>query len=277
MTYLEDYVASVQSLPTDLMKNYQLLRELDEKFQSLQKHMQVQCAKGMEEVRKAKESGSGAPDAVALQHSNEVLSVHKACLTIAEEKVFLATQTYDLVDGHIQRLDKDLKKFEEELRRDREASGGGLLLAEPRLEGAGGVGGRDGGEGTRFGRRKGQAVPTNVNVELDLPVDPNEPTYCYCGQVSYGEMIACDNSEVRVLCCLYIGHVSLHSWKCYYVFFGSFACLYYVAFLQNLSDTRITCRPFLGHLRCKSLACICFERTSVFFSIIIESSVRCLF
>ena len=64
---------------------------------ALQKHMQVQCAKGMEEVRKAKESGSGAPDAVALQHSNEVLSVHKACLTIAEEKVFLATQTYDLV------------------------------------------------------------------------------------------------------------------------------------------------------------------------------------
>lgn len=45
---------------------------------------------------------------------------------------------------------------------------------------------------------RGQNIPTNVaNVELDLPVDPNEPTYCYCGQVSYGEMIACDNSEVR--------------------------------------------------------------------------------
>jgi len=46
---------------------------------------------------------------------------------------------------------------------------------------------------------RGQNIPTNVaNVELDLPVDPNEPTYCYCGQVSYGEMIACDNAEVRV-------------------------------------------------------------------------------
>jgi len=48
---------------------------------------------------------------------------------------------------------------------------------------------------------RGQNIPTNVaNVELDLPVDPNEPTYCYCGQVSYGEMIACDNAEVRALC-----------------------------------------------------------------------------
>lgn len=35
-------------------------------------------------------------------------------------------------------------------------------------------------------------------MELDLPVDPNEPTYCYCGQVSYGEMIACDNPEVSI-------------------------------------------------------------------------------
>ena len=31
---------------------------------------------------------------------------------------------------------------------------------------------------------------------LDMPVDPNEPTYCLCHQVSYGEMIGCDNQDV---------------------------------------------------------------------------------
>ena len=31
---------------------------------------------------------------------------------------------------------------------------------------------------------------------LDMPVDPNEPTYCLCHQVSYGEMIGCDNLDV---------------------------------------------------------------------------------
>lgn len=61
--------------------------------------MQQQCSRGLEEVKKAVESGSSPPDAVALRHSNEVLSVHKACLTLAEEKVFLAVQTYDLVSG----------------------------------------------------------------------------------------------------------------------------------------------------------------------------------
>ncbi len=36
------------------------------------------------------------------------------------------------------------------------------------------------------------------------PLDPNEPTYCLCQQVSFGEMIGCDNDDVRVVllvCC----------------------------------------------------------------------------
>lgn len=42
----------------------------------------------------------------------------------------------------------------------------------------------------------GHTTPHPSDV-LDMPVDPNEPTYCVCQQVSYGEMIGCDNTEVR--------------------------------------------------------------------------------
>ena len=31
-----------------------------------------------------------------------------------------------------------------------------------------------------------------------MPIDPNEPTYCYCQQVSYGEMVACDDDECEI-------------------------------------------------------------------------------
>lgn len=41
----------------------------------------------------------------------------------------------------------------------------------------------------------GIAHPSDV---LDMPVDPNEPTYCLCHQVSYGEMIGCDNPDVSI-------------------------------------------------------------------------------
>ena len=42
----------------------------------------------------------------------------------------------------------------------------------------------------------GATTAANTSMELDLPVDPNEPTYCLCNQVSYGEMVACDNPDV---------------------------------------------------------------------------------
>lgn len=30
------------------------------------------------------------------------------------------------------------------------------------------------------------------------PVDHNEPVYCYCQRVSFGEMIACDNEDCAI-------------------------------------------------------------------------------
>ena len=39
---------------------------------------------------------------------------------------------------------------------------------------------------------------------VDMPVDPNEPTYCLCQQVSYGSMIACDSPEVVIGTCYHV-------------------------------------------------------------------------
>jgi len=48
----------------------------------------------------------------------------------------------------------------------------------------------------------GAGVAHSAEV-LDMPVDPNEPTYCLCNQVSYGEMIGCDNPDVSILIFFY--------------------------------------------------------------------------
>ena len=40
-------------------------------------------------------------------------------------------------------------------------------------------------------------IENSVSMDLDLPIDPNEPTYCLCNRVSFGEMVACDNSVSR--------------------------------------------------------------------------------
>ncbi|XP_059896554.1 inhibitor of growth protein 1 [Gadus macrocephalus] len=52
----------------------------------------------------------------------------------------------------------------------------------------------------------------------DPPIDPDEPTYCLCEQVSYGEMIGCDNDECPIewfhFSCVGLHHKPKGKWFC---------------------------------------------------------------
>eukprot|EP01100_Stratorugosa_tubuloviscum_P015719 TRINITY_DN927_c1_g1_i1.p1 TRINITY_DN927_c1_g1~~TRINITY_DN927_c1_g1_i1.p1 ORF type:complete len:305 (+),score=109.15 TRINITY_DN927_c1_g1_i1:648-1562(+) len=37
-----------------------------------------------------------------------------------------------------------------------------------------------------------------LSIDCDMPIDPNEPTYCICNRVSFGQMIECENTECKV-------------------------------------------------------------------------------
>lgn len=62
--------------------------------------------------------------------------------------------------------------------------------------------------GALSGALAGASVAHSAEV-LDMPVDPNEPTYCLCNQVSYGEMIGCDNPDVSIF--IYLLLITNHS------------------------------------------------------------------
>lgn len=76
----------------------------------------------------------------------------------------------------------------------------------------------------RFRTRLGAAASTGASaaaanppsMDLDLPVDPNEPTYCFCNQVSYGEMVACDNPDVRIISKLIFVYIGLYNFCIYW-------------------------------------------------------------
>jgi hypothetical protein len=195
-------------------------------------------------------------------------------------QLHLAMQTYDLVDKHIQRLDKSLRKYEEDVEhraccslsplspanrcfaayahlwgraacllsitRDDwqhshpctvstvialdprcdaqyllaghtgihplpDAAKEGLKLADlsaiiasqaarARTKGAPSASHKKGG-GQQYmmgGPGEVGGLPGLPKLEMDLPIDPNEPTYCFCNRVSFGEMIACDNEQCKV-------------------------------------------------------------------------------
>lgn len=48
-------------------------------------------------------------------------------------------------------------------------------------------------------------VDSNLDPENpDWTYDPNEPRYCICNQVSYGDMVACDNEDVSLYNMIFI-------------------------------------------------------------------------
>lgn len=194
MAFLDGFINNIASLPSDLHRNYALMRELDQQLQVLQKQNEERCDRELELIRKGAESGN-ITDASVFRFSDDALAEQKDCCNIADEKVALAVQAYDLVDGHIQRLDKYMKKFDEELRRERELAGA-LGAMDQNTDNSGRIG--RGNESSKPGRKRSQVVSEPLNIDLDLPVDPNEPTYCFCNQVSYGEMIACDGPDCNI-------------------------------------------------------------------------------
>lgn len=206
-TYLENYLESISTLPSELNRNFALIGELDVKSQEIVDKIEI-C---IEEYRN---NGQSKFDDILTEEEIEKLrdELKEACL-LGDEKVSLAAQTYEMVDKHIRRLDQDLKKFEHEIEMQRKQITQQLPSQSPLTSL---------GHGTKFnpvpqdndtmtnqekkniqrpGRpRKFQDSFTKeiMPKSFEMPIDPNEPTYCICNRVSFGDMIGCDNPDCEI-------------------------------------------------------------------------------
>ncbi|KAL0456850.1 UNVERIFIED_CONTAM: PHD finger protein ING1 [Sesamum latifolium] len=179
----------------------------------IQRQNEQRCEQELDDMKRGIKTGNITPNSSLLKFSDDALDEQKHAIRIADEKVALAVQAYDLVDAHIQQLDQYLKKFDEDLRRERDtmaASGTSPTLDSNVKAGRSGETSNRGRKKTRLATATAAAsasataageaatAANSTSMELDLPVDPNEPTYCFCNQVSYGEMVACDNPDCKI-------------------------------------------------------------------------------
>ncbi|XP_013889845.1 inhibitor of growth protein 5 [Austrofundulus limnaeus] len=206
--YLEHYLDSIENLPCELQRNFTLMRDLDNRTEE----KKAEIDKLAEEyIANVKNLASGQ----RVEHLQKIQNAYSKCKEFSDDKVQLAMQTYEMVDKHIRRLDADLARFENELKDKLELSGyestEGRALKKSHLRGqTQKPGARRRGRKTsdedspKKKRLKsspdlGEALlPMQPSDVLDMPVDPNEPTYCLCHQVSYGEMIGCDNPDCPI-------------------------------------------------------------------------------
>ncbi|KAE8703035.1 PHD finger protein ING1 [Hibiscus syriacus] len=177
------------------------MRDLDKSLQEIVRQNEQRCEQEIEDSKRGVRAGNITPDTSLIRFSDEALDEQKHSIRIADEKVALAIQAYDLVDSY-NKLDQYLKKSGEELRRvERENT---VANATSQIPDGTTKSGRS--ESGRERKTAASSAATEVaataanptGMELDLPVDPNEPTYCLCNQVSYGEMVACDNPACKI-------------------------------------------------------------------------------
>ncbi|KPU74321.1 uncharacterized protein Dana_GF21663, isoform B [Drosophila ananassae] len=250
--YLENYLDGLESLPTELERNFKLMRKLDDRAQTAMKSIDSHAKDFM---RKLADSGAMG-DEERKERLEDIKALFGKAKEYSDDKVQLAIQTYELVDKQIRRLDNDLARFEGEIQekasstrakseevvakkgrkktKDSKTTGKKKKSASSDEETGRGSNQNNTsvtlnsssttGQGTKKKKskvnqekdtRKGGVQKKTADVEdsekesshtaathpsdvMDMPVDPNEPTYCLCHQVSYGEMIGCDNPDCPI-------------------------------------------------------------------------------
>ncbi|XP_043918482.1 inhibitor of growth protein 2 isoform X2 [Protopterus annectens] len=67
-------------------------------------------------------------------------------------------------------------------------------------------------------KKRSRAKQEREASPVEFAIDPNEPTYCLCNQVSYGEMIGCDNEQCPIewfhFSCVALTYKPKGKWYC---------------------------------------------------------------
>ncbi|KDO24077.1 hypothetical protein SPRG_10864 [Saprolegnia parasitica CBS 223.65] len=253
-TYLEDYLESIYMLPSEVKRNFELMRELDkatrgimeelresqsEYLRDARERVRVRCSdtslpepteeelRALVEQEVAKDDPSAPPDE-ASPPPNPLLASLKAkrhlVIQKMDEKVAIASQSYDLIDHHIRRLDNDLANYTALLQANGEYEDEKIVIKKPVAavapavpqaatattnkkaavpvatvkKSAGSNRKRNAAEAQLEAIPEATAIASTGHIALeDLPIDPNEPLYCHCRRVSYGQMIGCDNEDCK--------------------------------------------------------------------------------
>nr|XP_057924050.1 inhibitor of growth protein 2 [Doryrhamphus excisus] len=221
VNYVEDYLECVESLPLDIQRNVSLLREIDAKYQEV-----------LKEVDEVFEKYKGEQDAV--QRKRLQVQLQRALIVsqeLGDEKIHVVTQMTELVENRSRQMDShslclqepcDAEHVVPERRPNVQETSAHERTSARRPRRQRNSESRDSSHPSANGslvddamdelsippprekksksakKKKRKAKQERDASPVDFAIDPNEPTYCLCEQVSYGEMIGCDNDQCPI-------------------------------------------------------------------------------
>lgn len=237
---LNDFADAIEALPSDLVRNFTLLREVDSKTVLLQTEL-ISEIKQFLAILPFPYSQRGA----AQEKLRRIKELIVQGFAYSDEKVSVASTAADVVLKHMIRLDRDFTMLESEIPAYvREGSPPAQITttvaairnAPKRVEAstpkktaahraANGTALREETATPQpvISRHGRQSKPRRRSMSpVPLPrlavQNEDEPTYCYCNQVSYGEMVACDGVDCERewfhLACVNLSAPPKGSWFC---------------------------------------------------------------
>lgn len=213
------FLKGVEALPDDMQRNISQMRELDLHYQERLKEIERLINNYL------REKDPSARRKCLIQIQRRLIKSQE----YGDDKLQLVGNMIDMVDTRTRQIEVDVENLDtcrnEDLPPILKQEAQPVILEEHPTkpaektkrnrrqrnhdkherdsEGRGGSSGAGGSESvkpvkkkaktSRKGKSKNQGSPTP-----EFPIDPNEPTYCLCNQVSFGEMIGCDNEECPI-------------------------------------------------------------------------------
>lgn len=190
---LDQYLQDCHNLPAEIQHIYEELKNKELKYHELRKRIHHRDAQLHKFVRQHGSLQEAPKEAVYVP---KIQADFARAMKYQDEKCQLAEKGLDLIERHLKRLDADMKRLQNE----------GLLVMD--------VPGRDASTAavpvSAIGPRGGTPRPVKRQKQMERIISSSAPSsdneedeaadtqlYCFCQQVSYGDMVACDDANCR--------------------------------------------------------------------------------
>ncbi|KAI7819635.1 hypothetical protein BC939DRAFT_459822 [Gamsiella multidivaricata] len=184
--FLEEYIESLENLPSEVQQGLQELRMADEKYFELRESYRTHWKKYIKLAKRSSIPVGDDPNLVAAR-----LSIEKEyCTAIrkVDQKIDLSAKLYELINRQIVRLDEETQRLGIDLQDAGELKKAHLDAPSVSRDRKSQKGPISAPRSSPNGRKRGSGA-------IAMEIDPNEPLYCFCQQVSFGDMVGCDNDS----------------------------------------------------------------------------------
>jgi inhibitor of growth protein 4 len=172
---IELLVSDNASLPKEVVRGLHELRKKDSVTREMSLALNKEEKELMELVKNYnKEKDSSFDDTPLITRAMDVKRKRKELVELLDEQMKAAQSIYENVDSKITDFDSKTKEFKHLFTTYAHGSAQGKK------------------------KKKKNAELATLDGPGALSMDPNEPVYCVCRRVSFGEMVGCENPDCTV-------------------------------------------------------------------------------